>query len=259
VRNIFLRQNGTWCSLITVVTTPRRKPVWAIYRIALSYFMGANPPPHAGPVGSRVVVYVDGFNLYYGVLRFSKEKWLDIERLFKLLRRHDQIQKIRYFTALSSEGKSQDQLAYLKAIETLPLVNVIRGRYKNKSIKCLVRPACGVPDKDRFFNTPEEKRTDVNIAVSMLDDAYQNLCDHLILVSGDSDLVPAVNMVRTRFPGKQVTVYVPSRNPIRGAAVELRASANKDRDLPLNLLRLSQLPASVPDGSGGFITKPATW
>lgn len=218
--------------------------------------MGAYPAP---PVGSRVVVYIDGFNLYYGVLKFSKEKWLDIEHFFRLLRPHDQILRIRYFTALSSGGKSMDQLAYLRAIETLPLVNVIRGRYKNKSVKCLVRPACAVADKDRFFNTPEEKRTDVNIAVSMLDDAYQNLCDHLILVSGDSDLVPAVNMVRTRFPAKIVTVYVPSRNPIRGAAVELRAAANKDRDLPLNFLRHAQLPANVPDGSGGFISKPASW
>src|SRR6266581_6668838 len=98
--------------------------------------MGANAAPRVGPVGSRVVVYIDGFNLYYGVLKFSKEKWLNIERLFKLLRPRDFIVKIRYFTALSSGGKSLDQLAYLKAIEALPLVNVVRGRYKNKSVKC---------------------------------------------------------------------------------------------------------------------------
>jgi uncharacterized LabA/DUF88 family protein len=212
------------------------------------------------PRRSRAIVYIDGFNLYYGVLKFSKEKWLNIERFFVLLRPHDTIQKIRYFTALSSGGKSADQLAYLQAIETLPLVNVVRGRYKNKSVKCQVRqPACTISDKDRIFNIPEEKRTDVNIAVSMLDDAYQNLCDHLIVVSGDSDLVPAVNMVKTRFPGKTVTVYVPSRNPVRGAAVELRAAADKDRDLPLNVLKRAQLPASIPDGSGGYINKPSSW
>ncbi len=212
------------------------------------------------PRRSRVIVYIDGFNLYYGVLKFSKDKWLDIERLFVLLRPHDTLQKIRYFTALSSGGKSNDQLAYLKAIETLPLVNVVRGRYKNKSVKCRVPQAtCSLQEKDRIFSIPEEKRTDVNIAVSMLDDAYQNLCDHLIVVSGDSDLVPAVNMVKTRFPSKIVTVYVPPRNPVRGAAVELRAAADKDRNLPLNLLRIAQLPASIPDGSGAYITKPTTW
>jgi hypothetical protein len=74
-----------------------------------------------------------------------------------------------------------------------------------------------------------------------------------------SDLVPAVNMVKTRFPAKQITVYVPSRNPVRGAAVELRAAADKNRDLPLNLLKIVQLHASIPDGSGGFIAKPTSW
>ena len=218
--------------------------------------MSGNPGPI--PSGSRVIVYIDGFNLYYGVLKFSRDKWLDIARYFELLRPHDSIQRIRYFTALSSDGKSQDQLTYLKALETRPMVNTILGRYKKKSVKCLVQ-TCSVIQRDRIFKSQEEKRTDVNIAVSMLDDAYQNLCDHLIVVSGDSDLVPAVNMVKSRFPSKEVTVYVPSRSPVRGAAVELRAAADKHRDLPLNLLKIAQLPASVPDGSGGFIVKPATW
>jgi uncharacterized LabA/DUF88 family protein len=93
----------------------------------------------------------------------------------------------------------------------------------------------------------------------MQDDAYLGLFDHAILISGDSDLVPAINLVRTRFQNKQVTVYVPSRDPTRGAAVELRTAATKNRDFPLNLLPKAQLPASVPDGSGGQIAKPASW
>src|ERR1700733_157578 len=98
--------------------------------------MGAPPAPL--PRTSSVVVYIDGFNLYYGVLKFSKDKWLDIEKLCRILRPHDSIKKIKYFTALSHGGKSQDQLTYLKALETLPLVNVVLGRYKNKTVKCLV-------------------------------------------------------------------------------------------------------------------------
>ena len=50
---------------------------------------------------------------------------------------------------------------------------------------------------------PEEKRTDVNIAVFMLDDAYRDMCDQFVIFSSDSDLVPAVNMVRLRFPKKE--------------------------------------------------------
>jgi uncharacterized LabA/DUF88 family protein len=99
----------------------------------------------------------------------------------------------------------------------------------------------------------------VNIAVYMLDDAYQDACDNFVLVSGDSALVPAVKMIRHRFPAKQVIVYVPAQVPQRGAAVELRTAAHKDRLLPLNLLQHAQFPTQVPDGSGGFITKPAAW
>ena len=102
----------------------------------------------------------------------------------------------------------------------------------------------------------------MNIAVSMLDDAYQNACDQFVLVSGDSDLVPGVNLVRTRFPTKKVIVYVPhipALSSTRGAAVELRSSATTHRDLPLNLLRHAQFRAQIPDGAGGLITKPPSW
>lgn len=140
---------------------------------------------------------------------------------------------------------------------TLPKVNIVLGKFKKKQIRCS-NTSCTFTG-DRFFQVPEEKRTDVNIAVFLLDDAYQGKCDHSIVVSGDSDLVPAIGLLKTRFPKKRVTVYVPSRNPKRGAAVELRSAADKSRTLPLNLLPLAQFPASFPDGAGGIITKPATW
>ena len=99
----------------------------------------------------------------------------------------------------------------------------------------------------------------MNISVQMLDDAYQGICDKIVIVSGDSDLVPAVGMVKLRFPQIKVSVYVPARDKIRGAAVELRSAADKNRTLPLNLLARSQFPATVPDGSGGIISKPSDW
>jgi 6-hydroxy-3-succinoylpyridine 3-monooxygenase len=134
---------------------------------------------------------------------------------------------------------------------------VVLGKFKDKTVKCGVT-RCTHPAL-RKFKVPEEKRTDVNIAIFMLDDAYQDRCDHLILFSGDSDLVPSVNMVRSRFPAKAITVYVPSRDPIRGAAVELRLAASQHRDLPLLLLSKAQFPDSVPDGVGGTINRPASW
>jgi uncharacterized LabA/DUF88 family protein len=206
---------------------------------------------------ARSIVYIDGFNLYYGAIRGGPYKWLDLQSLFTRLRQADQIQRIYYFTALVDGNGRARQETYLKALATLPLVTIVLGKYKHKRVRCGVL-ACGYTG-DRFFSVPEEKRTDVNIAVQMVDDAFQNACDRFVLVSGDSDLVPGVNKVKSLFPHKEVVVYVPSRNPVRGAAVELRSSADKDRDFPLSLLRVSQFPARVPDGTGGVIAKPPGW
>lgn len=121
-------------------------------------------------------------------------------------------------------------------------------------------PACTTTGLgDRVFDVPEEKRTDVNIAIHMLDDAYQGLCEQQVLVSGDSDLVPALQMVRHRFPAIRTVVYVPARTQTRGRAFELRGAAHHHRDLPLTLLAKAQFPTRVADGAGGFVEKPAEW
>jgi 6-hydroxy-3-succinoylpyridine 3-monooxygenase len=212
------------------------------------------PQPHS----RRTTVYIDGFNLYYGAIRDTPDlKWLDIARFCKLLRPHDDLRLIRYFTALIEGPTKSNQETYLRALATTPLVEVILGKFKRKTLKCRV-PACSFAGA-RHYDTQEEKRTDVNIAVFMLDDAYRDQCDQLILFSGDSDLVPAVNMVRLTFPEKQIIVYVPSRNPTRGAAVELRTAAHAHRSLPLQLLAKAQFANQIPDGYGGQLRRPPDW
>jgi len=211
-------------------------------------------------VPRRTIVYIDGFNLYYGALKSGPHKWLNLERYFRFLLPHDDLQRIRYFTAMVDGPTAAHQRVYLQALATLPLVDVILGRFKTKKIRCRVDPTiCAVPHAQRLFGAPEEKRTDVNIAVHILDDAYQGACDRFVIVSGDSDLVPAVVAVKHRFPAKEVVVYVPSRDPVRGAAVELRTSADRARTLPLNFLAHAQFPNVIPDGAGGALTKPTDW
>jgi hypothetical protein len=131
------------------------------------------------------------------------------------------------------------------------------GRFKFKRIVCTV-PACTFAGS-WFFSMPEEKRTDVQIALAMAKDAWQGTCQRMILVSGDSDLVPAINLVKEISPRTEVVVYVPARHQARGAAVELRGAADKDRILPNNLLQHSQLPARLDDGEGRPICKPSSW
>jgi 6-hydroxy-3-succinoylpyridine 3-monooxygenase len=206
----------------------------------------------------RTIFYIDGLNLYYGAVRSTPRlKWLDIEKYCRFLRPHDDIQGIRYFSALVTGQTKPNQEAYLKALSTTPLVNVILGRFKEKNVKCGVG-GCGTAGS-KWFRMPEEKRTDVNIAVFLVDDAYQNACDQQIIFSGDSDLVPAVNMVRLRHPKIKIFVYVPSQNPVRGAAVELRSAAHVNKTLPINFLGKAQFSNSISDGAGGLITRPSSW
>jgi len=225
-----------------------------LYDCPFFMHVAAAPPPQR----RRTIVYIDGFNLYYGAIKSTPAlQWLDIAKFCHLLRPHDDLRLIRYFSALIDGPTKPNQDTYLKALSTTPLVEIILGKFKRKTLKCGVAACNGA--FPRLYDTREEKRTDANIAIFMLDDAYQNKCDQMIIFSGDSDLVPAVNMVRHRFPQKRVVVYVPSRNPVRGAAVELRTAAHIHKDLPLQILSRAQFPNPMPDGAGGFLQRPADW
>ncbi|HKQ48367.1 MAG TPA: NYN domain-containing protein [Phycisphaerae bacterium] len=205
----------------------------------------------------RSIIYIDGFNLYYGAVKGSPHKWLDIQRMCERLRQDDEIQLIRYFTARVDGPTRANQDAYLRALATSPKIETILGNFKTKRFKCRVS-ACTFAGS-RFYVGTEEKRTDVSIAVMLLDDAYQDKAERFVIISGDSDLVPSVNLLKLRFPEKQVIVYVPSRDPRRGAAVELRSAADKNRSLPMELIQRSQFPREMPDGHGGTIRKPVDW
>lgn len=52
---------------------------------------------------------------------------------------------------------------------------------------------------------------DVNMAVDMLVATYEDLCDHIILVSSDTDLLPAIKKAREK--GKTVEYIGFSHQP----------------------------------------------
>lgn len=216
-----------------------------------------NQAPFSTKLRPRTVVYIDGFNFYHGVIKGTRHKWLDLQKFFERLRPDDDVKAIRYFTAEMAPPQGTRQLVYLQALATRPKVIVVLGRFKTKTVTCGILP-CSFTG-DRKFVRPEEKRTDVNIALAMLDDAYQNLADNFVIVSGDSDLVPALHMLKARFPEKNVIVYIPARDGVRGAAAEMRGAADRNKTLPLDLLSHSQFAATLHDGAGGTITKPNTW
>ena len=210
------------------------------------------------PVASaiqRVSVYVDGFNLYYGLKSkgWRHYYWLDLRRLSeKLLRPGQRLVMVRYFTARVSaqtggSGRQKRQNTYLEALETLPDLHIHYGLFLPKSRTC---SQCGAVEE-----TYEEKMTDVNIAVELLGDAQDDVFDTAIIISGDSDLTPPTSAVRRRYPEKRVVVaFPPNRNSFR-----LRQTATASFTIGRRIISASQLPERVTKASGYVLRKPPQW
>ncbi|UPG91063.1 NYN domain-containing protein [Luteibacter aegosomaticola] len=171
----------------------------------------------------RTFAYVDGYNLFYGCLRGSLFKWLDLGELLRgILRVQDPASTLlgtRYFTSrvmpkFSPHGTKSEaaQLAYLRALDAQPDVHVTLGRYT--AVKFRAMRFCRPPRADKRVATwrLEEKETDVSLAVSMYRDVALGLVDQIILVSNDSDLSPALRMIREDFPGVRIGLVIPSRS-----------------------------------------------
>ncbi len=207
----------------------------------------------------RTYVYIDGFNLYYGLLKKHPEtKWLDLRAFVKaFLPERYEVAKIYYFTAKvesrpSNIDTAKRQGLYLKALETLPDVEVIEGFYRVRRVKLPL-----AEDETSFVEVlrAEEKRTDVNIASHMLKDAFNHQAAHFVLVSGDSDLTAPVTIIR-KVAQKPVAVYDPHPKNI---CHELRRHATFYRTLELHTVFDKRLPERILLKSGREIFCPPEW
>lgn len=187
----------------------------------------------------RTIAYVDGYNLFYGCLRGTPFKWLDVASLLRhILRVQDPgalLVRTRYFTSrvmpkFSPHGLESEaaQLAYLRALEAQPSLDVMLGRYT--AVKFKAMRFCRPPRLDKRVETwrLEEKETDVSLAVSMYRDVAQGVVDQILLVSNDSDLSPALRMIREDFPQVRVGIVIPSRS-VDGCAGERRVTEHLER------------------------------
>jgi uncharacterized LabA/DUF88 family protein len=203
----------------------------------------------------RVIAYIDGFNLYFGLKDrgWKRYYWLDVWRLVERLLQADQeLIELHYFTARisGSRGNSADrarQTTYLDALETLPGVTIHEGHYLSKMRECR---NCG-----HRWPDSEEKMTDVNIAVRLLIDAFDDRFDSAILVSADSDLVPPVREIRARFPEKRIVAAMPPNRHSHNLATVAHAQFQ----IGEQKIRNSQLPERIETSSGFILERPATW
>lgn len=214
-------------------------------------------------MSDRCTVYIDGLNLYYALLRGSRLKWLDLQALGQKLAADRYLQKVYYFTArVKKKMERERQDAYLRALGTRELVETVVGSFKMKSVWCGV-DACQFDGWKKFYK-PEEKRTDVNIAIQMVADAYEDNTDRFILISGDSDLVPPIQLIRRSFPEKHVRVYVPRDEELEDEerpkySTEIRKAANSNRTLSKIMLHECSLPKEIKISGEENVVRPAFW
>ena len=199
----------------------------------------------------RVIVYVDGFNLYFGIKEagFEQCKWLDLHLLASnLLQANQDLVEVKYFTSRVSNNpdKQKRQSTYIDALETKH-VQIFYGHYQSGSIEC---KRCGAN-----WPTYNEKMTDVNIATQMLIDAYQDRFDMAMLISGDSDLVPPIKAIHSLFLQKRVFVSCPPKRRNSSVALNARGSLIIGRKTLVD----SQLPNEITKKDGFILRKPSDW
>jgi hypothetical protein len=207
-------------------------------------------------------VYIDGFNLYYGCLRATPFRWLDLARFSRaLVPNRYTIQHINYYTALVSPlprdpGARTRQDFYLRAIRTLPNCSIHLGYFLTSTVRMpLANPKPGGATMATVIKT-EEKGSDVNLACHLVADAFRKRCDAVFVISNDSDLLEPIRIARRQL-GMLVGLSTPFRLPGRPANV-LTSEVDFRRPIRKATLAKNQFPATLTDSKGPF-SKPVTW
>jgi uncharacterized LabA/DUF88 family protein len=189
----------------------------------------------------RVCCYVDGFNLYHAIdaLKDNRLKWLDLRSLAQsYCSEDDELLKVKYFSALNTwdAPKRKRHINYVNALE-----NTGTEVFLSKFAK--VRKYCN--RSNQFCPMREEKQTDVSIAVEIMSDCYELNLDRIIIISADSDQVPVVKKIRTRFPALSVLMVAPPKR--LSQARELSAACSHAAELTAGRILKHQLPPDIKD------------
>jgi len=204
----------------------------------------------------KLYVYIDGFNLYYGCLKDTPYRWLDVMKMCKLRFPQDETVKIKYFTApikvrMSDKDPERPnrQQMYWRALRTNPNLEIIEGVFLSHkvSMKLANRNGYALVIKN------EEKGTDVNIASHLVHDAHHALFEKAVVISNDSDLVTPIKMVT-----KEISLPVTIVSPFDRNSIQLKEVATDVKHLRKGLLEVSQFSEKLYDDVGEFCI-PEMW
>ncbi|MFN8496407.1 MAG: NYN domain-containing protein [Anaerolineae bacterium] len=211
---------------------------------------------------NRVSFLIDGFNLYHSVKQASRElggvstKWLDIHAFcssyLSAIGDGATLMGIHYFSALAKHleatnpdvtRRHQDFLECLRATG----VQIELARFKRKEVRC---PNCEIR-----FDRYEEKETDVAIAATLFDLLHSAACDRAVLVTGDTDVAPAVRLAQRLFPSTEILFLFPYARKNK----ELAGMVKRPINVRKEHYAKHQFPDLVILPDGREIAKPPTW
>jgi uncharacterized LabA/DUF88 family protein len=204
----------------------------------------------------QVIVYVDGYNFYYGLrnggVKWKRFYWLDIVKFFeRMMLPNQELVEVNYYSArpLDDQQAADNQDVLFSANLLNPKFKLHLGRYKKKKFKC---QNCGFKNK-----TYEEKESDVRVATGMLVDMYNKRCDITIVVSADSDMIPSVEIIKQAAPEHPVHVFVPPTQK------SFALASKCDHVVWLGHYRArfvqSVLPENVTLKNGYIVHRPENW
>lgn len=202
-------------------------------------------------------MYVDGFNVYYGI-RGTPYRWLDLGRLSRLLVPNVELVRIRYFTARitnrpNDPGQAQRQDTYLRALRTLPNLTIHEGRFLASEVRMALVDAPAHGAKTVLVHKTEEKGSDVNLATFLLVDGFRREYDEAAVISNDTDLREPI-----AFTCKDLGLPVTVLNPRVRYSVTMAQCATSYRKISLASFKAAQLPLALYDATGE-IRRPPGW
>ena len=217
----------------------------------------------------RAIFFIDGFNLYHSLdnnSAFRKYKWLNLWNFCeRLLLPNDKLTDVLYFTAYTHWNPSRQARHHTYVtINKHQGCKVIFGHFQERAriSMALCAPPCTYPSGKHYcgkkYLAHEEKMTDVNIAVNILKACVQGKCDAVYLLSGDNDLVPALEVARELCPAIRIRVVLPINAKAKKLMGVCRENGFKYMRIKEEHLAKSQFTDPVVF-EGKTYSKPAHW
>lgn len=212
---------------------------------------------------NRTIFLIDGFNIYHSLNQAQLDhagtstKWLDLHGLCssflyligQRVSEKAEMEAIHYFSAAPVHRSSAKQSRHSEYIRCLKNSGILihLGRFKEKEVRC---PIC-----HQNFTRHEEKETDVAIAIKLFEICHNNQADSIVLVTGDTDLAPAVRACNTLFPHK----FICFAFPYRRSNAELKQLAPHSFNISCDSIFKHQFKNPLVLADGSSVPKPMRW